>query len=144
MSYFLHTTPYPCPSLSDFDWTPQPPLKSDIIYVRSLTVHTRTKRLRTEMDHLPKHFFDLMTQSSIYLVPNSAKCCNKWFMKVQSGTHTSHLGVWRHTIFTRCLPSTETHSALFCKICFIFYVFPRFPELFKNISASADLQIMKF
>ena len=65
-----------------------------------------TKRLRTEMDHLPKHFFDLMTQSSIYLVPNSAKCCNKWFMKVQSGTHTSHLAVWRHTIFTRCLPST--------------------------------------
>ena len=51
----------------------------------------QTKRLRTEMDHLPKHFFDLMTQSSIYLVPNSAKCCNKWFMKVQSGTHTSPL-----------------------------------------------------
>ena len=39
------------------------------------------------------------------------------------------------------------HSALFCKICFIFYVFLHFfshvPELFKNISTSVDLKIMK-
>ena len=36
MSDFCQTTYPPCPILSDFAWTPQPPPKSDSIYVRSL------------------------------------------------------------------------------------------------------------
>ena len=34
--YFFQTTPYPCPTLSYFAWPPQLPLKSDIIYERSI------------------------------------------------------------------------------------------------------------
>ena len=37
MSDVCQTTYPPCPILSNFAWTPQPPKKSDIIYVRSLT-----------------------------------------------------------------------------------------------------------
>ena len=36
MSYLFYATYPPCPILSHFAWPPQPPLKSDIIYVRSL------------------------------------------------------------------------------------------------------------
>ena len=38
MSYFFYATYPPCPILSHFAWPPQPPLKSDIIYVRSLAL----------------------------------------------------------------------------------------------------------
>ena len=38
MSYFCSPTYPPCPILSQFGLTPPPPLKSDIIYVRSLSV----------------------------------------------------------------------------------------------------------
>ena len=40
MSYFFYATYPPCPILSDFAWPPQPPLKTGIIYVRSLTQNT--------------------------------------------------------------------------------------------------------
>ena len=62
-------------------------------------------------------------------------------------TEDGSLSVLKCTSALVCIRTRlQPHSVLFCKICFIFYVFyvfSRFPELFKNISASVDLQIMK-